>query len=153
MPEKKNSWRVMVVDDDKNTRYLCSEILTVAGCQVKTANNGREAFEFLKDDDFDLVITDINMPELDGISLYANAALTYPYMRDRFLFMTGDLSQYAQYNQSAIKEFNKRCIMKPFRIIDLLCHVGKLLPGALKLPYNRKSERRTEGSMTPVFSA
>lgn len=60
---------VLVVDDSRLTRTMIDNQLTNIGYHVKTACNGQEAFELLMSDKFDLVITDLEMPVLDGIEL------------------------------------------------------------------------------------
>jgi DNA-binding response OmpR family regulator len=61
-----NAGSVLVVDDDADVRALVAELLTRAGYQVNQAPNGREALKVLFDARPDLVLLDINMPELDG---------------------------------------------------------------------------------------
>ena len=58
----------MIVDDDDTINFLLQRILE-AEYRVTTANNGAQALTTLSDDDFDLVITDIRMPHLDGLQL------------------------------------------------------------------------------------
>lgn len=58
---------VLVVDDDKSTRDIIRMILLSQGFAVQTAVNGTEAIKLLACHDFDLVITDLFMPEKDGI--------------------------------------------------------------------------------------
>ncbi|NWJ47564.1 MAG: response regulator [Chloroflexi bacterium] len=60
---------ILVVDDSITTRTLEKNILEVAGFSVQTARDGLEALEFLKHDHFDLVITDVEMPIMDGYQL------------------------------------------------------------------------------------
>ena len=62
--------RVLIVEDQDNERELLADCLRLAGVQVTTARNGREAFDFLHENDVpDLVLLDMRMPELDGPSL------------------------------------------------------------------------------------
>ncbi|MEW6074739.1 MAG: sigma-54 dependent transcriptional regulator [Candidatus Omnitrophota bacterium] len=60
---------IMVVDDEPLVRRSLSEFLTIEGYAVSTAQNGKEALGLLKDFDADILISDIKMPELDGIRL------------------------------------------------------------------------------------
>lgn len=59
-------FHILVIDDDKNTRYLMKEILEDAGYEVYSAINGEEAFDVLINNHIDLVIVDIMMPKMDG---------------------------------------------------------------------------------------
>jgi two-component system chemotaxis sensor kinase CheA len=63
---------VLVVDDSLMVRELQRSILERAGYKVRTANDGREALAMLAEDPPDLVVTDIEMPNLDGIALTVN---------------------------------------------------------------------------------
>lgn len=60
---------VLVVDDDRATQRLLAATLGAAGYRVLTAGNGREALDYLRDNKVDLVITDLVMPEIDGLEL------------------------------------------------------------------------------------
>ena len=59
-------FRILVVDDDKNTRFFIKEALTLEGYEVFTAENGEEALEVYDKEYIDLVIVDIMMPKMDG---------------------------------------------------------------------------------------
>ncbi len=61
--------RVLVVDDDAETRDLLSEALTRVGAQVTTAESARQAFEQLRTEGADVLVSDIGMPHEDGLSL------------------------------------------------------------------------------------
>jgi two-component system, chemotaxis family, sensor kinase CheA len=63
------SANVLVVDDMVTARMLMRNILETAGFNVKTANNGAEAFALLQQEPFDIVVTDVEMPVMDGIGL------------------------------------------------------------------------------------
>jgi len=65
----KKSKRILVVDDEKGIRVLLSEVLLSKGFEVCMAKDGQESLDQLEKDRFDLVITDINMPRLDGIAM------------------------------------------------------------------------------------
>lgn len=61
--------RMLVVDDDDSVRKSVVEILSSAGAEVDQASNGREALERLRSNDFELVLSDVVMPEMDGYDL------------------------------------------------------------------------------------
>jgi two-component system NtrC family sensor kinase len=89
--------RVLVVDDEEEIRGMLAEILALDGHQVEQAANGREALARLAERRFDLVISDLLMPALDGPRLYERLRQDDPDMADRLLFITGDtLSASAQ---------------------------------------------------------
>ncbi len=68
-PEEVKRKRILVVDDSPATREVVSGLLRGAGYEVVTAENGIQAMRELGKEDFDLVVTDINMPQMDGYDL------------------------------------------------------------------------------------
>lgn len=77
----------MVVDDEPLVRRSLSEFLTLEGYTVNSASNGREALTLLKGYTADVIITDIKMPELDGIQLLQQIKKYYP--GTSVIFITG----------------------------------------------------------------
>lgn len=73
-----NSAKILVVDDERIICAGCEKILGEAGYQVKTTLSARKALEMLKEEPFDIVITDIKMPELSGIELLEIIRKEYP---------------------------------------------------------------------------
>lgn len=67
--ERGSMLRVLVVDDDQDVRDAIVEVLTELGCNVSPAFDGQDAVEQLAAGRFDLVVTDFNMPRLDGIGV------------------------------------------------------------------------------------
>lgn len=59
-------FNILVIDDDKNARYLMQEILEGAGYHVLSAENGAKAFDIMENNHIDLVIVDIMMPVING---------------------------------------------------------------------------------------
>ncbi|MDP6701630.1 MAG: sigma-54 dependent transcriptional regulator, partial [Candidatus Latescibacteria bacterium] len=72
------SKHILVVDDDSYVRESTEEILRRKGYQVDTSANGKDALVRLDEADFDLILSDIKMPEMDGIELLAAAKGKYP---------------------------------------------------------------------------
>ena len=60
---------IMTVDDTASMRQMISFTLDSAGHEVAQASDGKQAFELAKEKKFDLIIADVNMPNMDGISL------------------------------------------------------------------------------------
>jgi two-component system, cell cycle response regulator len=63
------AWRILLVDDEPTQRLIMARLLKRAGYEVETAGNGREALAKLEAGNFQLMITDWEMPEMDGIAL------------------------------------------------------------------------------------
>ena len=60
---------ILIVDDEPNYLIVISELLKEEGFETITAENGRQAVEFVKSTDLDMVITDMKMPGMDGFAL------------------------------------------------------------------------------------
>jgi signal transduction histidine kinase/CheY-like chemotaxis protein len=87
------SYRTLVVDDERDVAQLLQRLLLDRGYEVVLAANGEEALRELSgadDRSFDLIISDIKMPGLDGCELYAHLKDIAPELRHRILFITGD---------------------------------------------------------------
>ncbi len=72
--------KILVVDDEKGMRDFLSIMLKKEGYEVVAADGGRDAIDLIKDDSFDLVITDIKMPRLDGITVLSVTRETDPHI-------------------------------------------------------------------------
>jgi CheY-like chemotaxis protein len=82
--------RVLIVDDEEEIRDMLADILLADGHQVEKVVNGREALELLTERSFDLIISDLIMPVLDGPGLYDALRRQNPDMANRLVFITGD---------------------------------------------------------------
>lgn len=71
-PEMSEFKRILVVDDSFSTREIEKAILSLEGYNIETAVDGIEALEILRRQHFDLVVTDLNMPRMDGATLIGN---------------------------------------------------------------------------------
>lgn len=79
--------RVLIAEDDTAVREFVCRALIHGGHEVATAKDGLEALDVLNGENFDLLLTDIVMPNLDGIALALKVAKDYPQMP--VLLMTG----------------------------------------------------------------
>ncbi len=80
--------KILVVDDESGIRFLLSEVLLNKGFEVSLASDGQESLDKLEQDHFDLVVTDINMPRLDGVAMLKQMKKT---CRDvKIIIMTGN---------------------------------------------------------------
>jgi putative nucleotidyltransferase with HDIG domain len=70
--------RLLVVEDDTNVRDFCVRLLRMNGYQVAAAENGRVALERLREGQYDLILTDLQMPEMGGIDLLQQLRQHYP---------------------------------------------------------------------------
>jgi CheY-like chemotaxis protein/anti-sigma regulatory factor (Ser/Thr protein kinase) len=81
---------ILVVDDESGITSALEYLLQCDGYQVETAANGRIALEKLRGHTYDLLLSDLRMPELDGMGLYEELAQHYPHLLPRLIFLTGD---------------------------------------------------------------
>jgi CheY-like chemotaxis protein len=124
--------RILIVDDEAEIRETLSEILTGAQHRVVTASSGREALERLAAETYDVILTDIRMPDLDGRTLYQEIEQRWPGKGGRVVFVTGDTLA------SALREFvsesGRPVIEKPFlpsevrRVVAELVTNGEVAP-------------------------
>ncbi|HEY2996808.1 MAG TPA: ATP-binding protein [Methylomirabilota bacterium] len=83
--------RVLVVDDDRELASVLAAALRAEGHDVEIAVNGLEALEVLERGRFDVILTDVRMPKLDGPGLYRELQQRHPDLVDRVVFVTGDI--------------------------------------------------------------
>lgn len=80
----------LIVDDEPEIADTLGELLEREGYKVRIASSGREAREQLALQDYDLILSDLRMPDGDGASLYAWVAAERPHLTSRLGFVTGD---------------------------------------------------------------
>jgi signal transduction histidine kinase/ActR/RegA family two-component response regulator len=106
--------RILVVEDEAQIRQLFEEVIRSAGHDVQTAADGRVALEMLDRENFDLIITDVKMPEISGAEFYAELKRKGAALEQRLIFVTGDLmnSETMQFIEST----GRAWLGKPFDI-------------------------------------
>lgn len=120
---------VLAVDDALTMRKLVSFTLRTAGLDVVEAADGTDALEILKTHAFDLIITDVNMPKLDGIE-FTRQARQLPHGKSVPILMLTTESDAGKKNLARAAGASG-WIVKPFQQEQLLAVVGKVLPGAI----------------------
>jgi two-component system NtrC family sensor kinase len=117
---------VLVVDDESTIAQLIADVLGGEGYDVDTAPHGVAALERLEQRTYDVVLSDLRMPELDGLGLFREIEQRYPDLLHRFVFITGT-SEHADY-QGFIDDVKVPVLTKPFDMADLVRVVQELLP-------------------------
>lgn len=117
---------VLVVDDESIIAQLIADVLGGEGYDVDTAPHGVAALERLERRTYDVVLSDLRMPELDGLGLFREIEQRYPDLLHRFVFITGT-SEHADY-QGFIDDVKVPVLTKPFDMADLVRVVQELLP-------------------------
>ena len=83
--------KILVVEDEPQIRQLFEDLIREAGHDVETAANGRVALELIDQRQFDLIVTDVKMPEVSGPEFYAALKRRGDAVERRVIFVTGDL--------------------------------------------------------------
>ena len=84
--------RILLVEDHTASRTTLAILLETSGYDVDTAANGREAVELLAKHGYDVVVSDIQMPTMDGVELYRHIQRWWPHLARRVVFMTAHRS-------------------------------------------------------------
>jgi signal transduction histidine kinase len=120
--------RVLVVEEEAAMRSLVSTILSMSGYAVRTADTGRAALAALEEAPFDIVISDVRMPDLDADGLYEQVRQRWPHLAHRLLFIRGNTE--ADRFAARLHEQDVRYLEKTFTTGDLLAAVRGVLNGA-----------------------
>jgi len=99
---------VLVVEDEPGIARVCARTLNAEGFQVDIAVNGKVALDMWREKSYDLCLTDIRTPQMNGIELYRHLESEFPEAVNKVVFTTGDV------RSSNIKEFLERTNRRPF---------------------------------------
>lgn len=116
-PTGERPW-VLVVDDESIIAQLIADVLGGEGYEVDTAPHGLAALDRLVNRTYDVILSDLRMPELDGLGFFREIEQRYPDMLRRFVFITGT-SEHTDY-QGFIDEVKVPVLTKPFDMVDLV---------------------------------
>lgn len=119
----------MVVDDEPEMRESLGHLLTAAGYQVVAVADGREAIQKLATQKFDLVLTDLLMPNKDGIELIFELRAKYPGVPVVAMSGGGYMPR-ADYLEMARRVGARAILEKPFTTEQMLSTIELLLPAA-----------------------
>ena len=113
--------KILVVDDEDVIRDLCYDVLTSEGYQVTTKSDGKSALEELGRSDIDLLITDIKMPEMDGLELFERVKQLSQDIVTVFITGHGTLDTAIESLMRGVDGF----LLKPFAQDELLGAVNR----------------------------
>lgn len=121
-----SSMNILLAEDDDDMRRFLVKALEKAGYAVQSYDNGASAYERLREEPFSLLLTDIVMPEMDGIELARRATELDPDLK--VMFITGFAAVALNPESDAPK--NATVLSKPFHLRDLVNEVEKILQAA-----------------------
>ncbi len=126
--------KILVVDDEVSIREMIKKGLSQMGeFNVETAQNGVEAIEKIEKEIFDLVLTDLKMPEMDGLELLRNIKGTRPEVMVILMTAYGSIETAVEAMKMGANDY----ITKPINFEDLLLHISKVQKESLLLKENR----------------
>jgi two-component system, chemotaxis family, chemotaxis protein CheY len=117
--------RILAVDDSAAMRQMVGITLTAAGHHVQQAADGREALQIAERETFDLVITDVNMPVMDGLTLVRHLRNLPGYRGVPLLVLTTEATTERKLEGKAAGATG--WLVKPFNPDRLLATVAKVL--------------------------
>ncbi|HTH27158.1 MAG TPA: response regulator [Sphingobium sp.] len=113
--------RILLAEDDDSMRHYLTRALERSGYEVVAVDRGTAAVPYLESEHFDLLLTDIVMPEMDGIELAQQAAAITP--ATRVMFITGFAAVTLRAGQVAPEA---KVLSKPFHLKDLVLEVDRM---------------------------
>ncbi|SHO67142.1 two-component system, cell cycle response regulator CpdR [Pseudoxanthobacter soli DSM 19599] len=115
--------RILLAEDDTDMRRFLAKALEKAGYDVVSFDNGLSAYERLREEPFSMLLTDIVMPEMDGIELARRATRLDPDLK--VMFITGFAAVALNPDSQAPKD--AKILSKPFHLRELVREVERLL--------------------------
>jgi two-component system chemotaxis response regulator CheY len=115
----------MTVDDSTSMRQMVKATLLSAGYDVVEASDGQEALDYARENPVDLVITDVNMPRMDGITLVSELRSLPSYRLTPVLLLTTESSM--DKKMEGKKAGATGWIVKPFNPAQLLATLARVL--------------------------
>ncbi len=114
--------RILVVDDEENARIGLSRLLSNEGFLVDSVSNGYEALNYLRQQEVNLIISDINMPEMNGITFLKELNKSFPQSNVIMITAYGGVESYIEAMNLGVFEY----INKPVKIDELKSIIRKI---------------------------
>ena len=118
--------KILLAEDDNDMRRFLVKALENAGFQVSHHDNGMSAYQRLREEPFEMLLTDIVMPEMDGIELARRASELDPDIK--IMFITGFAAVALAANEAAVP--GAKVLAKPIHLREIVAEVERMLVAA-----------------------
>jgi signal transduction histidine kinase/ActR/RegA family two-component response regulator len=132
--------RVLVLEDEPTVARLIADVLEDEGLRVDVLLDPREALDRTAREDYALAICDMKMPELDGEHFYQALTLAQNPLRERFLFVTGDVL--AAHTREFLERNHLPHVAKPFRVEELTEKIRSVLEATSPRTNSRSAAKK-----------
>ena len=121
--------KILIVDDIFTNRLLLTELVKTIGHEYAQVENGKEAIEVMKQEDFDLVLMDVEMPVMNGLETVVYIRKNFPYPKNKVPIV----ALTAHDPQLFFEDFKDtgfdKLLTKPYNIEKLSGIINELIPG------------------------
>ena len=148
--------KILLAEDDNDMRRFLVKALENAGFQVSPHDNGMSAYQRLREEPFEMLLTDIVMPEMDGIELARRASELDPDIK--IMFITGFAAVALNSDSEAPK--NAKVLSKPVHLRELVSEANKMLAAwdfsqnnrlSLQIPPKRRAKHPCLPALEPIY--
>lgn len=123
MSQEMKNLKFLLVDDDLMMLEVLKELLSETGAYIDTSENGQEGFQKFSQNDYDLIISDIQMPKLNGVE-FLKKVRQINLSSPKFILLTG----FSSYSRDEVTKLGADCLInKPFEFDDFVGEVKNLV--------------------------
>jgi len=126
--------KILVVDDEENTRLGLSSLLALEGYEVVCAGDGAEALEYLRHSPVNLVVSDVQMPGMNGMTFLRELSQRYPGTAVILITAFGEVESYLEAMQLGAFEY----LNKPIKVEELKAIMRKISGFDQSFMYGRR---------------
>jgi CheY-like chemotaxis protein len=117
--------RILIVDDEACISDLLTEMLRLLGYLPTQSSSPAAALRILRERDFEVILSDFRMPQMNGDEFYRKAIAERPELANRFVFLTGDTM--SEDTQLFLNEHSKPHLSKPFELESVIQVISGVL--------------------------
>jgi len=147
MASSPSSRSILIVDDDKDLRFILGDILSQEGYHVMLASSGEDALKRLEKEPINLLMTDMKMPGLSGHELFEQATRKWPHIPVMIMTAHGNVDEALQMIRKGAYDY----IAKPYNTQDLLMRISRALEREQLVVENSALRKQLQLSREHVF--